>query len=182
LVGEARKTTTNAVSESKSSSKLVSELKQAAKEIGSVTDDIMDISGQTNLLALNATIESARAGEAGKGFAVVANEVKALSAQTGEATGHIQKRISTIQNVTDRTVHQIQQVSTVVENISQMVELIFETSEEEVKALKEITANIIQSSQAVSEINEKINLSSHATQSTASDVSHIKVPRHDIRK
>jgi len=180
LVCEARDTTTKAVGESKSSSKQVSELKQAAKEIGSVTDDIMDISGQTNLLALNATIESARAGEAGKGFAVVANEVKALSAQTGEATGHIQKRISTIQNVTDRTVHQIQQVSSVVENISRMVELIFESSEEEGKALKEITANIIHSSQAVSEINEKINFSSHASQSTASDVSHINIATKEL--
>jgi methyl-accepting chemotaxis protein len=57
------------------------------KDIDQVAALITAIAGQTNLLALNATIEAARAGEAGRGFAVVAQEVKALAAQTTNATG-----------------------------------------------------------------------------------------------
>ena len=76
----------------------ITELKQAAAEIGEVIDVIQDIAEQTNLLALNATIESARAGDAGKGFAVVATEVKELASQTAEATDGIRERIVAIQN------------------------------------------------------------------------------------
>ena len=179
-VNDAQATTTQAVDTSRSSSEQVLELKNAVIEIGSVTENIVDISEQINLLALNATIESARAGDAGKGFAVVANEVKALSSQTGEATELIKKRISTIQNVTDRMVGQIQQVVSVVENVSQIVSDISESTEEEANALKEITSNIVQSSMAVSEINENINRSSHAIKSTANDVSDINDATKDL--
>ncbi|MEZ5786437.1 MAG: methyl-accepting chemotaxis protein, partial [Xanthobacteraceae bacterium] len=72
----------------------INELSQAAGRIGDVVKLITAIAEQTNLLALNATIEAARAGEAGKGFAVVAQEVKALAAQTGKATGEISAQIS----------------------------------------------------------------------------------------
>jgi methyl-accepting chemotaxis protein len=65
------------------------DLDAALSEVSAIATAIEAIARQTNLLALNATIEAARAGEAGRGFAVVANEVKALAAQTRDATGRI---------------------------------------------------------------------------------------------
>ena len=69
-------------------------LQAAFSSVRDVADAIDAIARQTNLLALNATIEAARAGEAGKGFAVVANEVKALAAQTSQATETIGSTLS----------------------------------------------------------------------------------------
>ncbi|KPA18077.1 methyl-accepting chemotaxis protein [Candidatus Magnetomorum sp. HK-1] len=179
-VDKAKSITLKAVNESKSTSEQVLDLKKAASEIGSVTDDIIDISEQTNLLALNATIEAARAGDAGKGFAVVANEVKLLASQTGEATDHIRNRVKKIQDVTNNTAKQIQQVSSVVEDINSIVSLISDATKQEASSVKDITSNVVQSSQAVSEVNEKINMSSYAIKSTASDISDINIAANDL--
>ena len=79
-------------------------LSEAAERIGAVVRLIADIAGKTNLLALNATIEAARAGEAGKGFAVVAGEVKALAAQTANATEEIAQQIAGLRGATEAAV------------------------------------------------------------------------------
>ena len=50
---------------------------------------------RTNLPVTDA-IEAARAGDAGRGFAVVAAEVKALAAQTAQATSEIGGQIAEI--------------------------------------------------------------------------------------
>ncbi|QIG82012.1 chemotaxis protein [Sphingosinithalassobacter tenebrarum] len=72
-------------------------LLRSAESIDSVIGLISDISRQVNLLALNAAIEAARAGDAGRGFTVVANEVKQLSAQTGNAAQRITRHIGDMQ-------------------------------------------------------------------------------------
>lgn len=69
-----------------------------AEKIGQIVHMINDIARQTNMLALNATIEASRAGEAGRGFAVVAQEVKALAAQTRDATANIATLVAKVQD------------------------------------------------------------------------------------
>ena len=63
------------------------------KQIGSLTDTILDITEQTNLLALNAAIEAARAGNAGRGFAVVAEEIRKLADESSGTAAGIQELV-----------------------------------------------------------------------------------------
>jgi methyl-accepting chemotaxis protein len=85
----------------KGTSEKMSELDQAAEQIGSIVGVIRQIAAQTNLLALNATIEAARAGNAGRGFAVVASEVKALANQTEQATKRVSDQVTSIQSTSN---------------------------------------------------------------------------------
>ncbi len=70
-------------------------------KINALLQSILGITAQTNLLALNASIEAARAGEAGKGFGVVASEIK---------------------NLAESSSGMVENIKTVTDNVSQVVE------------------------------------------------------------
>ncbi|MBV5317715.1 MAG: DUF3365 domain-containing protein [Desulfobulbaceae bacterium] len=171
-----------AVREANSASEKVDELGRAAIEIGKVTEAITEISEQTNLLALNATIEAARAGDAGKGFAVVANEIKELAKQTAGATGEIKNRISSIQESTDATVKQIQQITQVIGEVNNIVTSIVTAVDEQSATTKEIATNISQASIGIQEVTENVAQVSTVSSSVAQDITEVSQAADSIFK
>jgi len=157
---KARMITGGAVRQSQETSNKMAELGESARRIGRVTETITEISEQTNLLALNATIEAARAGEAGKGFAVVANEIKELARQTADATVDIRNQINAMQATTAITIEDIQQISSVIDEINTVINAIASAVEEQSAATSEIAGNIAQTSEGIADVNENVARSS----------------------
>ena len=166
----ARGITAEANRQAASITQQMNQLGQAAREIGKVTEAITEISSQTNLLALNATIEAARAGSAGKGFAVVANEIKALAQQTAAATEDIKARIAGVQTSTAQGVSEIEKVSEVIHQVTDIVGSIAAAIEEQATATKDIARNISEASTGVQDANLRVAESSQVSVSIASDI------------
>jgi methyl-accepting chemotaxis protein len=150
-------------------------LQEAADKIGTIVKLINDIASQTNLLALNATIEAARAGEAGKGFAVVAGEVKALANQTAKATEEIRGQIDAIQTETAQVSDGMVQVTKMTAEVSNIIAVIVEGSDQQDSAIGEISESVNSASRGVSELREQVaftrsetELADRATQEVAS--------------
>jgi len=169
----ARTTTQQAVDEAGYASSQVAELGQAASEIGKVVEAITEISEQVNLLALNATIEAARAGDAGKGFAVVANEIKELARQTAEATLEIKQRVEDIQNSTEGTISHISSITSVVDDVNEIVATIATAVEEQSVTTKEIASNIIQASDSIANVNENVVQSSEVASAITNEINEV---------
>ena len=166
----ARQITDVAMSQTAQITQQMNQFGDAAREIGKVTETIADISAQTNLLALNATIEAARAGAAGKGFAVVANEIKALAQQTASATEDIKGRIGGVQSSAAAGISEIEKVSHVIEEVSQIVSTIAAAIEEQAVVTRDIARNIAEASNGVQEANTRVSESSVATREIASEI------------
>jgi methyl-accepting chemotaxis protein len=149
------------------------QLGAAAQQIGRVTEAITEISSQTNLLALNATIEAARAGSAGKGFAVVASEIKELAQQTATATEDIKGRIAGMQSSTAGGIHEIEKVTKVIEEVSEIVASIAAAIEQQSTVTKDIARNIAEASSGVSDVNKRMSESSAATAGIAKDIARV---------
>ncbi len=169
----ARDISSQAVDQSSQATEKMADLGEAASRIGRVTEAITEISEQTNLLALNATIEAARAGDAGKGFAVVANEIKELAKQTAEATVDIKNQIDSMQNTTSSAVADINKISAIIAEISEVISTIGTSVDEQASVTDEITANITQSSEGITEVNENVAQSTVAVGDISREISEV---------
>ncbi|WP_319524899.1 methyl-accepting chemotaxis protein [uncultured Desulfosarcina sp.] len=167
---KARSISDQAVQKAGDASSQMDELGQAAQGIGKVVETITEISEQVNLLALNATIEAARAGEAGKGFAVVANEIKELAKQTSAATLEIKQKIENIQGSTEGTVQGINEISSVIASVNDIVGTIATAVEEQSATTQEIANNINQASTGIQEVNENVSQSSTVAEEITKDI------------
>lgn len=177
---KARVITIEAVKHAKDTSEHIYALGEAANDIGVVTQAINDISEQTNLLALNATIEAARAGESGKGFAVVAGEIKSLAHQTADATLEIKEKISGIQDSTGATIEDIKKMTSVIDDISDIVSGIASAVEEQSITTQEIANNISQAAQGVDEVNESVASSSVFASDINTDIQDVNKATSEI--
>ena len=177
---KARAISSEAVGQAQNASGKMTELGGAADKIGKVTETITEISEQTNLLALNATIEAARAGEAGKGFAVVANEIKELAKQTAEATLDIKTLIDDVQRTTKSAGGEINQISSVIGGVNEIVSTIATAVEEQTATTQEIANNIAQASQGIQEVNENVNQSSTVSADITKDITEVSSAAQSI--
>lgn len=123
----------------------IENLAQKTKEISFIVSTIDEIASQTNLLALNAAIEAARAGEAGRGFAVVADEVRALASRTTSSTQEISKMVKSIQS---EAISATESINNAVVNMDAVAENSLKTE----ALLKEISQNVIEVNQQITQI------------------------------
>ncbi len=163
---EASEVASRAVSAAATTKATVDKLGESSAEIGNVVKVITSIAEQTNLLALNATIEAARAGEAGKGFAVVANEVKELAQETAKATEDIAKRVLAIQGDTTAAVAAIDEISTIVAQISDRQTTIASAVEEQTATTSEMSRSVQEAASGTGEIAANITGVSSAAEAT----------------
>jgi methyl-accepting chemotaxis protein len=177
---KARRITGDATRQAARITEQIQQLGAAAREIGKVTETITEISSQTNLLALNATIEAARAGSAGKGFAVVANEIKALAQQTAAATEDIKQRVGGVQSATASGVSEIEKISHVIQEVSEIVNSIAAAIEEQSTATKGIAEHIGQASAGVADANARVAESSQVSREIARDIISVNQTAGDM--
>ncbi len=124
LANEAAEVVGTTIGELTAARGVVEQLGENTDQIRKIVDVITSIAHQTKLLALNATIEAAVAGEAGKGFAVVAAEVKKLAEETANATIQIASSVGAINGSIQNTVGTFARISSSVERISTVQDLI----------------------------------------------------------
>ncbi len=165
-IGRSSEVAGNAVEKVEHTNTTIEKLSNAADKIGEVVGLINDIAEQTNLLALNATIEAARAGDAGKGFAVVASEVKALAAQTAQATEEIGEQVSAMQGITTEAVDAINDIRITIQEISESSTTVASAMEEQNASTSEIARSTQLSATSMAELEGNVSNVNAASKNT----------------
>ncbi|SDT43931.1 methyl-accepting chemotaxis protein [Actinoplanes derwentensis] len=178
---DAAQVASDAVAAARATSETINRLGVSSAQIGDVIKTITAIASQTNLLALNATIEAARAGESGKGFAVVASEVKDLAQETARATERISQQIAAIQSDTGQAVTAIDEISRIIEQISDFQTTIASAVEEQSATTAEMNRGVTEAANGVSDIAGNIASVAHGTAASRSAVGEVARTAEDVR-
>jgi PAS domain S-box-containing protein len=110
-----------------------------------------------------------------RGFAVVANEIKDLAKQTAQATLNIKNQINDVQQTTEASVAEFNQISEVISGVNDIVATIAAAVEEQTAATREIANNIAQASQGIQEVNENVSQSSTVAGDITQDISKVNL-------
>jgi methyl-accepting chemotaxis protein len=162
-----------AVAQADGTDRQMQALAAAAQKIGDVVNLISAIAAQTNLLALNATIEAARAGDAGRGFAIVASEVKALAAQTAQATEDIAAQINAIQTTTRSSVEAIQAITRTIGAINETAATIAAAVRQQGAATQQIARDTNEAARGASDATASVTGVSQAAQDTGAAAAQV---------
>ncbi|MEB0138619.1 MULTISPECIES: methyl-accepting chemotaxis protein [unclassified Undibacterium] len=157
-------------------------LSEQTGQIGSITELLKDLSNQINMLALNAAVEAARAGEHGKGFSVVATEVRKLSVESKKSAEQAKAIVAGIQKASDTTIMRteegsrnieavmsiVMQVNDLFESISNISNLVFQSSQQS-------ALNARQQTVAIAEVVSAANTMNAGARETALGLSQTKM-------
>lgn len=142
-------------------------IQNASEKVSKVIEVINGIAAKTELLALNAAVEAARAGASGKGFAVVADEIRNLANRSSDAAKDtaslIRNSLEEVENgvqMTDRTAQALASIDQSVNQISEVIQMISQGSQDQTHSIDEI-------SKALAEVNIVVQNNTSIAEQTA---------------
>ncbi|MDJ0737346.1 MAG: methyl-accepting chemotaxis protein [Nostocaceae cyanobacterium] len=159
----------------------VKRLAESSQEISKIVALISQIASRTNLLALNASIEAARAGEAGRGFAIVADEVRQLADKSAKSLKEIEQIVMQIQSETgsvmtamEEGTQQVIKSTKLAEEAKVSLDNIIRVAQRIDILVRSITADTVNqtdTSRAVAQVMQSVELTAQETSQEAQRVS-----------
>ncbi len=135
-------------------------ISQSTQAIHSNIGAIQSIAFQTNILALNAAVEAAHAGEQGRGFAVVAAEVRDLAQRSATAAKEISALIET-------STLQVKAGSQLARSAGLTIADMAKTVQQVSTVMEEISGASLEQSEGIEDINRAIAQIEETTQQNA---------------
>ncbi|WP_395336248.1 methyl-accepting chemotaxis protein [Novosphingobium sp. BL-8H] len=148
---------------------LYSAMSESTRRIESIADNLALVAVQTSMLAVSGAVEATRSGDAGRGFATVSADIRKLSREASESAEHakgtvrqIHDQIAIVQRdlerivgaseaeigrnraMVDRFVHVVAEV----ENVRQVNGAILTTSQDMLRAVREVKSGTNQIAEA----------------------------------